>query len=143
MGKWSQILDAEIAGVDPPPRHIRELRFPKLDGWERGRVWGRWSVEASFVTPMGTLFGGYIAALADHLMASALFTVLEDDEALSTTDLHTNFLRTVRGGVLDVEATVVHRGRRTAYCEARFSDPSGRLVARAGATQMILSSQDT
>lgn len=105
MGKWSRTLDAEMAGIDPPPPHIRELRFPKLGGWERGRVWGSWPVEASLVTPMGTLFGGYLAALADHLMASALFTVLEDHEALSTTDLHTT---------------------------------SGRLIARAGATQLIL-----
>ncbi len=143
MGIWSDILDADVAAKDAPPKHIEVLRFPSLDGWEPGRVWARWRVEADFITPMGTLFGGYLAALADHIMASALFTELEDHELLSTTDLHTNFLRPIREGVIRIEAKVVSRSRRVAYCEALFSDASGKLVARAGATQMILSRQGT
>ena len=139
MGIWSDILDADVEADDALPTHVEALRFPKLLGWEPGRVWTHWPVDADFLTPMGTLFGGYLSALADHTMALAVFTVLEDNEAISTTDLHTNFLRPVREGVISIEARVVSRGRRTAYCEALFSDASGELLARAGATQMILS----
>ena len=137
MGRWADILDADVAAERPPAVHIGALRFPKLNGWERGRVWADWQVETDFVTPMGTLFGGYLAALADHLMACALFTLLDDTEGLSTIDLQTNFFRPVRDGVIRIDATVVNRGRRTAYCEAEFRDSSKALIARAGATQAI------
>jgi len=139
MGKWTDILDAEIAAGGTLPSHIVALRFPRLDGWEPGRVWASWPVEADYLTPMGTLFGGYLAALADHAMASALLTLLDDNEILLTTDLQTNFFRPVRDGVLALEASVVSRSRRAAYCETHFKDSSDQLVARAGATQQILS----
>jgi len=137
MGKWSNILDGDVAASTSPASHVAALRFPKLEGWAPGRVWATWPVEDDFVTPVGPLFGGYLAALADHLMANALFTVLEDHEVFSTTDLHTSFLRAVRGGVVRVEATVVSRGRRTAFCDAEFRNGAGELVARASATQAI------
>jgi uncharacterized protein (TIGR00369 family) len=134
---WSDLLDASVAGADDA-RHMTALRLPTLDGWERGRAWATWPVERDFLTPaVATLFGGYIAALADHLLACAVFTVLADDESFATGELHVHFFRPVREGILRIEARVVTRGRHSAYCEAVFTDVSGRLVARAGATQMI------
>jgi len=136
---WSAILDAEVAAGEPPARHLAALRIPKLEGWERGRVWTTWSVDADLTTPMGPVFGGYLAALADHVMACALFTVLEDHEIFSTSDLHATFLHPVRNGRIGIEALVINRNERTASCEARFSDASGRLLARAVATQAVRS----
>ena len=139
MSAWSDILDASLAGREDSP-HMAALRLPTLDGWERGRVWARWEVESDFVIPLvGTLFGGYIAALADHLLACAVFTVLEENESFSTSELHTHFFHPVQEGILQIEARVVTRGKRSAYCEARLTDSGGRLIARAGATQMIRS----
>jgi len=43
---------------------------------------------------------------------------------------HTNFLRAVRAGVLDVEATPVHRGRTQQLWQVSVTDEQGRLVAR-------------
>ena len=43
---------------------------------------------------------------------------------------HTNFLRSVREGVLDVEATPVHRGRTQQLWQVTVSDSAQRLVAR-------------
>ena len=139
MSTWSDILDASVAGREDA-RHMAVLRLPTLDGWERGRVWARWRVEDDFVIPLvGTLFGGYIAALADHLLACAVFTVLGENESFSTVELQTHFFHPVREGVLEIEARVVTRGKRSAYCDARFADLEGKLIARAGATQMIRS----
>lgn len=137
MKAWSEVLDASVAREDDAP-HLAALRLPMLDGWEPGRVWARWSVERDFLTPVGpSLFGGYVAALADHLLACAAFTVLADHETCATCELHVHFLRPVQGGRLDIEARVVSRSRRTAYCEATIADGNGRLMARAGATQMV------
>ena len=137
MSTWSDMLDASVAGRDDA-RHVAALRLPTLEGWERGRVWARWKIEDDFVIPLAAaLFGGYIAALADHLLACAVFTVLEENESFYTAELHTHFFRPVSEGVLEIEARVVTRGTRSAYCEARLTDSAGKLVARAGATQMI------
>ena len=43
---------------------------------------------------------------------------------------HTNFLRAVREGVLDVEATPVHRGRTQQLWQVAVTDEAGKLVAR-------------
>lgn len=137
MGRWSGILDASLAGRDEA-RHLRILRLPTLDGWERGRVWTSCRVEADLLTPVAeSLFGGYIAALADHILANAVFTVLEETEAFATAELHVHFLRPARRGALEVEARVVTRGRRSAYCEATIHGEGDKLIARAGATQAI------
>jgi len=134
---WSAVLDASVAREDDAP-HLAALRLPMLDGWERGRVWASWPVEQEFLTPVGpSLFGGYVAALADHLLACAAFTVLADHEVCATSELHVHFLRPVRGGSLDIEARVVSRSTRIAYCEATIAAETGRLMARAGATQMV------
>ena len=139
MGTWSDILDASVAGTEDAP-FVAALRLPTLDGWERGRVWTSWPVEREFLTPaVACLFGGYIAGLADHLLGLAVFTVLRDDEAFATTDLQVHFLRPVRDGVLGIVATVISRGRSSAYCEVSITDANGVLVARAAATQSIRS----
>lgn len=137
MGTWSGILEALAAHRDDAP-HLAALRLPMLDGWEAGRVWTTWPVERDFLTPVvGSLFGGYLAALADHLLACAVFTVLGDDETFTTSEVHVHFLRSVRDGALKIEARVVARSRRSAYCEVAMVDLAGSLVARAGATQVI------
>ncbi len=137
MGAWADILEALVAHRDDAP-HLAALRLPMLAGWEAGRVWTTWPVERDFLTPaVGSLFGGYVAALADHLLACAVFTVLEDDETFATSEVHVHFLRSVQDGALEIEARVVARSRRSAYCEVTMVDLAGRLVARAGATQVI------
>lgn len=137
MGTWSELLDSSVAGTDAAT-HLAALRLPMLDGWERGHVWATWPVEEELFTPVAaSLFGGYIGCLSDHLLALAAFTVLEDDEAFATSELHVHFFRPVREGTLRVDARVISRGRRTVYCEATITSGSGALVARAGATQVI------
>lgn len=137
MGIWYDILERSAAGSDDAP-HVAALRLPTIDRWERGQVWATWPVERDFLTPaVGSLFGGYVAALADHLLALAVFTVLDDDESFSTSEIHVHFLRPVREGTLEIQARVVSRSKRSAYCEVSMLDSDGRLVARAGGTQVI------
>ncbi len=137
MGAWSDILDASVARTDDAP-HLAALRLPMLDGWERGRVWAKWPVEGEFLIPVvASVFGGYIAALADHLLALAAFTVLADEESFVTAELHVHFFRPVQEGILEIEARVVRRGKRSIYCEVTIGDSGGKLIARAGATQMV------
>jgi uncharacterized protein (TIGR00369 family) len=55
-------------------------------------------------------------------------------------DLTTKFLRpvTVNSGLLRCEGRVLNRGRRVALAQAELTDQSGRLVAHATSTCLIM-----
>ena len=143
MTRGTDLLDAIVARQAAKPRFLEIMRIPAIDGWEPGRVWAEWVVPADFVTPAGTLFGGYFSAVADSLLGVVTFSVLEDGEFIATSQLDVRFLRPARGGdAVRCEATVVNRGSRMAHCEAVFTSvATGKLLAKASATQVILTSE--
>lgn len=96
---------------------------------------GHMTAEAhGFPTARGTIVhGGAIATLADEALASVAFTVAEEGETTVTADLKVDFLRPARPGRLRARATVRHRTRRLAFCEATVELDSGQIVAEARA----------
>jgi len=84
------------------------------------------------------VFGGYLAAVADNVMALLMFTVLLDDENFTTSNLDLRFIRPVTPGPVEVEATIVNRGKRLAHCELTIKRADGKLAAMADATQVIV-----
>jgi len=138
MPNWNEILDQMVARSGTLPRHVEALRLPAIDGWEPGRVWCHWTVDADFIQPKGVLFGGYLSALADEMLGLATVTVLPEGEAFVTADARTNFFRPIRDGIIAIEATVVHKGRTNIFVEATFTDEAGKLCAKASATQTVL-----
>ncbi|MGI8608039.1 MAG: PaaI family thioesterase [Candidatus Dormibacteria bacterium] len=141
MSVWADFLDGVVAR-DPranPPGFISIMRLPGIDGWEPGRVWVSWTPDESFLLPGGgAVFGGYLAAVADNVMALLMFTVLLDDENFTTSNLDLRFIRPVTPGPVEVEATIVNRGKRLAHCELTIKRADGKLAAMADATQVIV-----
>lgn len=87
-----------------------------------------------FPTSHGTIIhGGAIATLADEALASVAFTVAEEGETTVTADLKVDYLRAARPGRLIARATVRHRTRRLAFCEATVEHVHGQIVAEARA----------
>ena len=88
-----------------------------------------------FPTSRGTIIhGGAVATLADEALASVAFTVAEEGETTVTADLKVDFLRPAKPGRLLARATVRHRTRRLAFCEAIVEqDNGGAIVAEARA----------
>jgi uncharacterized protein (TIGR00369 family) len=87
-----------------------------------------------FPTSRGTIVhGGAIATLADEALASVAFTVAEEGETTVTADLKVDFLRPAKPGRLIARATVRHRTRRLAFCEATVEQDGGPIVAEARA----------
>ncbi len=138
MGRWSQVLDSIGAGTPPPIPFVDTLQMPGLEKWSPGRISQVWTVREDLFHPRGALFGGYIAALADRALGLVTMTVLEDDEAFTTADLNVSFFRAVSGGVLRIEAEVIHRGRSLIQCEANFFREDGKLAAKASASQAVI-----
>jgi uncharacterized protein (TIGR00369 family) len=87
-----------------------------------------------FPTSRGVIVhGGAIATLADEALASVAFTVAEEGEEAVTADLKVDFLRPAKPGRMLARASVRHRTRRLAFCEATVEMASGQVVAEARA----------
>ena len=96
---------------------------------------GNLTAEAhGFPTSRGMIVhGGAIATLADEALASAAFTLADEGETTTTADLKVDFYRPAKPGRLIARASVRHRTRRLAFCEASVEQESGEVVAEARA----------
>jgi len=87
-----------------------------------------------FPTSRGTIIhGGAVATLADESLASVAFTAAEEGETTVTVDLKVDFLRPALPGRVIARATLRHRTRRLAFCEATVEQEGGEIVAEARA----------
>ena len=87
-----------------------------------------------FPTSRGMIVhGGAIATLADEALASVAFTLADDGETTTTADLKVDYYRPCQPGRLLARATVRHRTRRFAFCEASVEQDGGKVVAEARA----------
>ena len=96
---------------------------------------GNLTAEAhGFPTGRGLIIhGGAIATLADEALASAAFTLAEEGETTTTADLKVDYYRPCRPCRLIAHASVRHRTRRLAFCEASVEQEGGEVVAEARA----------
>ena len=90
--------------------------------------------------PIGSVHGGWYAAVLDAPLGVALHTLLPKGVGYTTLELKVNLMRGVRPdtGVLRAVGKVVHKGKRTAVTEARMEDAKGTLYAFATSTCLIL-----
>ena len=87
-----------------------------------------------FPTSRGMIVhGGAIATLADEALASVAFTLADEGETTTTADLKVDYYRPCQPGRLLARATVRHRTRRFAFCEASVEQDDGQIVAEARA----------
>lgn len=138
MGWAHERLDEIIAGTVDAPPVVRTLRLGLADAWGPGWVRKRWEPHPDILNGDGSLFGGYIAALADQILAFAAMTVAPDDRHFRTINLQVQFLKIGRAEGLDLEARVVAQTRQLISVEADFRRPDGDLIARASAQQLLV-----
>jgi uncharacterized protein (TIGR00369 family) len=96
---------------------------------------GNMTAEAhGFPTSRGSIIhGGAIATLADEALATVAFTLADEGETTTTADLKVDYYRTCRPGRLIARASVRHRTRRLAFCQASVEQENGEVVAEARA----------
>lgn len=103
------------------------------------RLVGQLTVTSSLLNRNGTLHGGAVMGLADHLGGTATFLNLGTGEGTATSESKTNFFRPVpEGDTVTTVTTPLHRGRRTMVWETRITRSDGKLAAIVTQTQMIL-----
>jgi uncharacterized protein (TIGR00369 family) len=131
-------LDLLKSGAATPPPIVQTLRLGLLDDWGDGWVRKTWSPAPELQNGDGSMFGGYIAALADQALAFAAMTVVPEAMAFRTLNLQLNFVRVGRMQPLAIEARVTTRTRQLITARAEFRRDDGELIADASAQQLLM-----
>jgi uncharacterized protein (TIGR00369 family) len=90
--------------------------------------------------PIGTVHGGYAAALLDSACGCAVHSRLTAAQAYTTLDLKVAYHRpiTKETGMVRAEGLVLSFGRRVAFAEAKLTDAQGKLYASATSTLLVI-----
>ena len=107
---------------------------------ERGSVVGQVRVRPDFLAPNGFIHGAVMVSLADSLCGSGTVEALPDGATAHTTvELKANLLGSIRDGILECRATMVHGGKTTQVWDATvIAMESGKTLALFRCTQLIL-----
>ena len=81
------------------------VRFVEMTA---GRLVASMAVRDELLTPFGTLHGGVMAGLVDHVLGCVLYPLMQRGQWAATTEFKLNYLAPVRGGTLVAESTVVN-----------------------------------
>lgn len=123
-------------GGDYLPGHL-EMTFDRVDA---EAVEARLTVALHHMAWNGFLHAGTITAMADTCCGyGAIAALPEGADGFTTLDLSSNFVSTVREGVILCRATPAHLGRRTQVWDAQVSaGETGRMLAHFRCTQLVL-----
>jgi uncharacterized protein (TIGR00369 family) len=132
------LLRGMAAGELPPPPVMDLLGYAGMTV-EEGNVTFYLDPQEFHYNPLGTVHGGIISTLLDSAAACSVHSTLPAGVGYTSLDLNVKFLRavTAASGRLQCAGTVLQRGRRTCYAEAKMTDAAGRLVAHATSSCLI------
>jgi uncharacterized protein (TIGR00369 family) len=99
--------------------------------------------DAKYQNFMGRMHGGFVAALIDSTLGSAIKTKVPPGVSFGTIDLNVKFVRKidVDTGLLIATGTVLHAGRTMFTAEARVADKAGKLYAHGSGTFLVYPKQ--
>jgi uncharacterized protein (TIGR00369 family) len=94
---------------------------------------------SDYYNPLGSVHGGYTAALLDSCMACAVHSTLGAGSSYATLEIKINYVRPITSdtGEVRAEGKVIAVGKRIATAEGRLSDASGKLYAHGTSTCLI------
>ena len=119
----------------PPVARLIGFRVTQVS---TGQAEGELRVGKRHEGPGGTVHGGILCDLADAVMGVAFASTLKGRQSAATVELKINFLRPVWTGSLRALGRVIHRGRRLGLVECEVMDRTGRLIAKASSTCVVL-----
>lgn len=117
----------------------RSLQFT-LTEIEEGRVVFEGLPGLHAYNPIGSVHGGYAATLLDSACGCAVHSRLAAGQGYTTLELKVAYHKaiTIETGLVRAVGTVTSIGRRAAFAEARLTDLSGRLLASATSTLLVI-----
>ncbi len=137
------LFEAIFAGELPPPPIGDTLDFVPIHV-EPGVAVFQGSPQQRHYNPLGTVHGGWFAALLDSALGCAVHTTLPAGKGYTTLELKVNMVRALTDQVplVRAEGKVIHVGRQVATAEGRLVGPDGTLYAHATTTCLIFDHVD-
>lgn len=134
-----EFLRRLIAGEVPPPPIAATLSFALVAASIGSATIVAQPAEFGY-NAIGSIHGGVIATWADTAIGYAVQTHLPEGKSITTLDLQVRYLRAihVETGPVTITAVTDHAGRRTGTARATISDASGRLLATATSTCLVV-----
>lgn len=130
-----EILEAMMAGELPYPPMNETMNMTLLEVGERYAVFQGIPLLQHY-NPLGSVHGGWFAALLDSALGCAVQTTLPAGRSYTTAGLNINIVRPAshKTGPLRATGRLIHGGGRVATAEARIEDEQGKLYAHATTT---------
>jgi uncharacterized protein (TIGR00369 family) len=119
----------------PPCAKTLGLEFVEIDG-ERGTIETRFEAAEILLNPAGNVQGGFLAAMLDDTMGTALSATLDLGQFAPTVNLNVQFHRPARLGALKGLGRVVMRGREMCHGSAELWQ-NDKVIATATGTFVI------
>jgi len=139
------MTNTEATKVVPNPRFtaaepaaIAKLIGFRLTSFGEGQATVELNSGPQHYNPMGTVHGGVLCDIADAAMGMAVANTLDADQSFTTLELKINFLCPVWKSNLQANARVTSRGKTVGLVECDVIDATGRLMARASSTCLVL-----
>jgi uncharacterized protein (TIGR00369 family) len=90
--------------------------------------------------PVGTVHGGYAATLLDSACGCATHSKLSAGDRYTTVELKVAYHKPITRdtGKVRAEAKLLSFGRRVSFAEGKLCDASGRLLASATSTLLLM-----
>ena len=106
---------------------------------DEGRALFSGTPSAHVYNPIGSVHGGYAAAMLDSACGVAVHTKLPAGFAYTTLELKISYVRglSVDVGPVRAEGVTLSVGKRVAFAEAKITDANGRLYATASSTCLV------
>jgi acyl-CoA thioesterase len=127
---------ARQAGDSPGP--VADLLHIRHVSSGEGRAFYELDVQPDLLNPNGMLHGGPVYTMVDYSMGAATMSVVEPGQYCATIEIKMSYLAPVRAGTLRCETEVVKKGRRIVFLESKVRDDTGRLVAAATGSFMVI-----
>ena len=133
-----QVFEKMFSGELPYPPIGETLDFLPIEV-EPGRAVFQGRPMFRHYNPLGTVHGGWIAALLDSCVGCAVHSNLPAGKGYTTAELKVNFVRAVitKVPLLRAIGTVIHAGNRMATADGRLVGPDGKLYAHASTTCFV------
>jgi len=133
-----EIMAGIVSGELPLPPIGETLDFFLVEV-EKGRVVFQGRPSKRHYNPMGSVHGGWFAALLDSAVGCAVHTCMPAGKSHTTLELKVNIVRALTDKVplVRAEGNVIHMGGQIATADGTLFGADGKLYAHASTTCLV------
>lgn len=128
--------DHPLLGDQPPFADHLGLRILSA---KPDRIEAEMLASPQLINRNGTLHGGAVMGMADHLGGLGAFMNIAPTESTATVESKTNFFRAIPAGdLLRGVSVLLHGGRQTMVWQTTLTRSDGKMAAMVTQTQIVL-----